>query len=247
MKKITQYNEISPLIMRYFKRGVLTNNFLAKEDYISEIEEGRLFCKTGDDFLNIYVLRDGFYRLYFHALNEEVVFPSINGTIVCDCVGYEEFFARNGFKKVLERIKLECANYEVQIDTDAFTASVSDADKVYEIMQSSFNLFTGYLPTFTQIKNECENGLIYKTEDCEKITGVLRCAKTNSSVQIKHLCVSQEFRGCGIGRKLCSIALGNGKKCTVWTGKENKTAIGLYESCGFTQSGLESIVYRKDV
>ncbi len=247
MRKITQYSEISPLIMKYFKRGVLTNNFLTKEDYTAEIKEGRLFCKTGDDFLNIYVLRDGFYRLYFHALNEGVVFPSINDTVVCDCVGYEQFLTGNGFIKELTRIKLECANSEPPTVTDGFLAGVSDADEVYEIMKSSFNSFTGYLPTLTQIKSECENGLIYKVESDSKIAGVIRCAKTNSFVHIKHLCVSEEFRGCGIGRKLCSIVLGMGKKCSVWTGKENEAAIGLYESCGFTQSGLESIVYRKDV
>ena len=245
MKKIIDYKELSPLIMKYYKRGVLTNCFLSKEDYIAEISEGRLFYKCDDSYLCLYVFRDKHYQLYFYALDSDVIFPDADMPLICDCVGYEELLKKNGFSKLITRIRLEHAGMDGVLN-EAFIASVQDAVEVHKLMMESFDSMTGYVPTFTQIKNECESGGIYKIVIDEKLAAVIRPIVSKNNVHIRHLCVSKEFRGQGLGGKLCECVLSHGKMCSVWTGSENAVALNMYKSFGFKENGLTSVVYRKD-
>lgn len=244
MKKITDYKEVSPLVLKYFKRGVITNNFLTADDYKSEIEEERLFYDCGEDYLNIYVKRDGFYQLYFHALTEDVIFPEIKEKIVCDISGYSgNLLIKNGFLEVLERVRLERNN---DAEGESFIKAIKDdAEKISELMNSCFDKFTGYVPNFTQIQSECEKGLFYKIEKNDKIAGILRTGRNGKTAQIKHLCVSEDFRGEGIAKRLCAEFLKENTKVTVWTGRENKAALNLYKSFGFTEDKTNSTVYMK--
>ena len=247
MKKITDYKEISSLIMKYFKRGVLTNNFLTKEDYLAEISEGRLFYENGDEFLCVYVLRDEFCQLYFHALNDKVVLPKTDIPQVCECVGYEDFILKNGFNKLITRTKLEHLVNEDKFLNEAVVSDIKDAEGIFNLMSETFNAVTGYMPTLATIQSECERGLIYKITLNGTLAAVLRLAVAKNSVHIKHLCVAKEFQGQGLGRKMCACALSLDKKCTVWTGSKNHVALNLYKSFGFEECGLRSVVYRKDV
>ncbi len=246
MKKITDYKELSPLIMKYYKRGVLTNCFLSKDDYIAEISEGRLFYKSDDSYLCLYLLRDGHYQLYFYALDSEVIFPSADMPLICDCVGYEDLLKHNGFSKLITRTRLEHEGTDGVLN-ETVIASVQDATEVHKLMTESFDPITGYVPTLAQIKNECENGGIFKIVIDEKLAAVIRPAITKNNVHIRHLCVSKDFRGRGLGSKLCGCVLSHGKRCSVWTGSENTVALSMYKSFGFKENGLTSVVYRKDV
>ena len=244
MKKITDYKEVSPLVLKYFKRGVITNNFLTAEDYKSEIAEDRLFYDCGEEYLCIYVKRDGFYQLYFHALSEDVLFPEIKEKIVCDISGYEgKILKENGFCGLIERVRLEKV---AEAEGESFEkATMEDAEEIYELMNNCFDKFTGYVPNLTQIKSECERGLFYKIEKENKIAGILRSGKSGKVSQIKHLCVSDDFRGEGIGKRLCAEFLKEKSKVIVWTGKENILALNLYKSLGFTEDKVTSTVYMK--
>lgn len=247
MKKIIDYKEVSPLVLRYFKRGVITNNFLGAEDYKAEIKEGRLFFAEGEDSLNLYVRRDEFYEFYFYALSESVAFPEFSEPLIADVVGNgAKVLENNGFFKILERVKLE-----INSNTDSMVAGKksekADAVEIFSLLKNSFNEFTGYIPNFSQVEKECEEGYFYKYSENGKIAGALRWGKTGKTAQIKHLCVSDKFRGMGIGKSLTKDFLTENPKAIVWTGKENTAAIKLYKSFGFSESNIESTVYRKDV
>ena len=246
MKKINDYKELSPIIMRYFKRGVITNNFLTKADYVSEISEGNLFYEEEENSLCLYLLRDSFYILYFYALSPSAVFSNQDKPIICDAVGCEEILKANGFKEILTRVQLVREADEIT-DCEGRPATKTDAQKVYELMKSSFNDQTGYVPTYHQMLSECSENLIWVYTAGSDIAGVLRLEKSKGATTIRHLCVAPEYQRQGIGKKLCKCAFQDGKKSIVWTGKENNSAILLYKSSGFVLSGMESCVYRKDV
>ena len=98
MRQITDYKEISPVILKYFKRGVITNNFLTAEDYKAEIAEGRLFVDSTDDTLFIYLKREEFYILYFYTFSKTAELPVLDLPIVSESVGDgAEFLKNNGF------------------------------------------------------------------------------------------------------------------------------------------------------
>lgn len=247
MKKITNFKEVSPLVLKYFKRGVLTNNFLGTEDYKAEIEEEGLFYEAGEDWLNLYVKRNDFFQLYFYALSEDVAFPTVEETLIADVVGDgARVIEKNGFEPILERIKLEINTEKEPIEV-GIRSEKTDAEEIFAIMKRTFDPYTGFAPNFAQVSKECEAGMYYKHMEEGKIAGVLRLGKSGKTAQIKHLCVLEEYSGKGIGKKLTKAFLDENPKAIVWTGKENAAALHLYKSLGFCESKTESIVYRKSV
>lgn len=249
MRKITDYKEVSPTVLKYFKRGVITNNFLTAEEYKAEIAEGRLYFLEEKDFLNIYLLRDGFYILYYYILNEMCKFPNVNKKVVCDIAGETPLAIKNGgFLKNLERVELEREKEDISKETSQYKAEPKDFEEIYEAMLKSFNKYSGYVPTVSTIKKECEEGLIYIAKEEGKIAGVLRFGVTGNVSKIQHLCVLEEFRNRGYARFLCNEFLkeNRDKKCIVWTGKENEAALSLYKSLGFFKRGTTSSVYIKE-
>ena len=248
MRQIADYKEYSPLIMKYFKRGVITNNFLSPESCKCEIEEGRLYCIEGKDFLNLYVKRSGFFQLYFYAMGTDILFPEVSEKLVCEFKGdFGELMNINGFCRYLSRVKLERDAETEEAVKSENKAEEKDAGAVYELMQKSFDKYSACLPTFSEIRKECRNGFIYVMKQEGKIAGVLRAGLNGKTAKIMHLCIDESFRGKGLGKQLCRefLAENRGRKCAVWTGKENEPAKKLYLSLGFLQDDTEAEVYMK--
>lgn len=242
MKKITDYSEVSPLILKYFKKGVMTNNFLTPEDYKAEIKEGRLFYLAGDEFLNLYVKRDGFFIMYFYTFSKDFIFPKIDEPIISDVPGeYSEILENNCYKKVLTRIGLE-KPLEDGENSFGESAREEDAEEIFFLMGKNFDKFSGYLPNLTQVREECRGGLIKIEKSSGEISGILRTGKKGKVLVIKHLLTNEKYRGTGVAKRLLS---GIKDKSTVWTGNKNTAAINLYKSMGFLENGKKTLVYRK--
>ncbi len=77
----------------------------------------------------------------------------------------------------------------------------------------------------------------------------MRFDNTDKEITIKHLAVKSEYRKQNIGKMLVSklIEENGNKKYSVWTGKENESAIKVYESNGFKIDDYCSRVYLFDV
>ncbi len=242
MNKIADYKEVSPLILKYFKKGVMTNNFLTPDDYKAEIEEGRLFYEKGDDFLNLYVKRDGFFIMYFYTFSDEFIFPETTEPVVCDVPEeFSKIMENNGFEKVLTRIGLEKPADEGESFFEN-SASEEDAKEIFSLMEKTFDKFTGFSPNLSQVRKECSGGL-FKIEKLEgEISGVLRIGKKGKVLVVKHLLTNEKLRGRGVAKRLIS---GIKDKSTVWTGSANTPAINLYKSMGFLENGKKTIVYMK--
>ncbi len=248
MRKITDYSEVSPTVLRYFKRGVLTNNFLTAEDYKSEIEEERLYFEEEAGNLAIFLKRDGFFILYYYILNDDVKFLEIPEKLVCDIVGdLPDNLSTSGFLKVLERVQLERESDEGIPKASHDKAGAEYAEEVYSVLKNSLNIYTGYITTISKIQKECENGLIYAVIENGQVLGVLRSGVKGKTAEIRHLAVLENHRKKGIARRLLNEFLKENadKKCIVWTGRENTAALSLYEASGFRKNKNTSTVFFK--
>ncbi len=248
MRKITDYKEVSPVILKYFKRGVITNNFLGSDSLKAEIEEGNLFFQENEKYLNIYVKRDGFYILYFYALEEDVIFEDIHEKVVSEASGKgEDILKNNGFSPYLTRVRLKTTIASKKESSLAEKADEAQIRESYQLLKSSFDCISGWVPTIEEFSMECGRGLIYSIKEDNENVACLRCGISGNTVQIKHLAVAEKSRGKGYARQLlyAMFEMYNGKKCTVWTGMENRAALGLYKSLGFLEDGEKSTVYMK--
>ena len=245
MKRIVDYGEISPLVLKYFKRGVVTNNFLSADEYKHEIAEERLFYDSGDTFLNFYLKRDGFSRLYFYTFEDRIVTEAVEPLICEVAEKMQDVAEESGFSKNLTRVQLE-RNPDA-VSGGITVGEVCCADEVYELLQSCFDRRTGFIPTLSELRDDCDSGHIYALRENDELSGVLRWNKKGNVSCIKHICVREGLRGKGVGRKLCGAFLSeNGNnKCSVWTGSGNAPALALYKSFGFSENGIRSIVYMK--
>ncbi len=248
MKKINSYGEISPLVMKYLKKGVITNCFVSPGAYMHEIAEGRLFCDYSEDFLIFYFLRDDFYIMYFYAANENAVFPHTDKKLICEVSDKNLKAAENNsFKKTVTRVKYELLN-----NKSTFPSALRDfpsvaPEDVFSLMSKSFDKYTAYLPTYSELCTDCEKKLIIPEFSGDTLSGALRFEQKGKNACIKHLCVDEKFRNAGIGKKLINkfLALSHDKNCFVFTGEENTAARHLYESAGFSLSGEKSFVYER--
>ena len=244
MKQIRDYNEVSPLVMKYFRRGVITNNFLGAQDYRCEIDEGRLFFTQNEDSLCFFIKRDGFFKLYFHALDQNAVFERIGEKTVCETVANGDgLMIFNGFSPIMQRVRLEKAPDSAK--AEPCIAEKVDAKEIHRLLLSCFDAETGCIPTLTRIELDCERERIFKVTADGKIAGIVRTDTSGGTVTIRHLCVGQDLRGKGIARRLCSMVGDEKRKVSVWTGKDNAPALNLYGSLGFSESGILSTVYER--
>ena len=79
--------------------------------------------------------------------------------------------------------------------------------------------------------------------------GVLHISKKLKSSEIKHLVVSENYRGNGISKSLIEKYLLDtvGLSKHVWTGTNNEVAKNVYSKFGYKPDGYVSIVLTNDV
>lgn len=245
MKEVTDFKALSKEIMKYFKRGVITNNFLSPESLKCEIKEGNLFYEPGEDSLEIFVKRSGFYRLYFYALNDGVLFGNQEQKTVCDFSGDDHgILKNNGFLPYLLRVRLACEKSELN-KMEAAKGEIRDLDEIFALSESAFDRYSGYTPTKEELKSDILKERIYIRTIDGKIAGFLRYGINGKTAEIKHLCTNERFRRKGVARTLLTMFLSENEKSVVWTGAENTAALALYQSMGFKKDGYQSTVYIK--
>ena len=83
-----------------------------------------------------------------------------------------------------------------------------------------------------------------KTMLFRALSGLIHFTNTRRGGEIRHLALRPQDRGRGLSRALiagCLRAL-EGGACTVWTGADNRPALGAYQSMGFQADGWRSAV-----
>lgn len=231
------------MIMKYFRRGIVTNNFLTPADYRAEIAEGRLYYTAGDSLV-LYVRRDGFYNIYFYATPELGLGELPKVRLICEASKRScEILKRQNAVPIFDRLRLEYTNNTVLARRGAVFEAHPEASAVYSLLSESFDAQTAFLPTLTQLSEECENGFVRAYPSGGAPKAVLRYGVSGKKAVIKHLCVSKNARGKGLARGLLETLIGEHDKCEVHTSCENSAASSLYKSLGFYDAGAVSTVY----
>ena len=224
MKIINSYDEYSKIISPKMKKIFYTNNFLSENEVKTEIQaKGLYYSEVKEDVYIFRKRKNHFIMNYYITLNTDM--NKLNENIVTE-IAYKtppkdviDFFEKEGMKKYIERVRLS-RNEEGTFE-DCKNVSLcekEDAKEVFEILNKSFDEFSGCIPTYESIEKDIENKNVYVYRK-DRILGILHFSDGKLSSEIKHLVVVPECRNKGIAQSLISSYLNNSvsKNKRVWT------------------------------
>lgn len=224
MKIINSYDEYSKIISPKMKKIFYTNNFLSENEVKTEIQaKGLYYSEVKEDVYIFRKRKNHFIMNYYITLNTDM--DKLNENIVTEIV-YKtppkdviDFFEKEGMKKYIERVRLsrnEGGTFEGFKNVSL--CEKEDAKEVFEILNKSFDEFSGCIPTYEEIEKDIENKNVYVYRK-DRILGILHFSDGKLSSEIKHLVVVPECRNKGIAQSLISSYLNNSvsKNKRVWT------------------------------
>lgn len=260
MKNITNYEEINPLLRKYFKRGLLTNHFMNEEEYKYTISQNKLSFHEwngGNIFLN---QKDEFYKLTYQLLNlehnldvklpDKTVIEITKKYLDSDFDRIVDYWKTNGFNEVLSRVRLSQEKSKEDIltieceDVKISVCKPEELCRVKELLCENFNQYTGCIPNSMELENFLKAGFILGAYVDNVLVGILHFSVKRGSSEIKHLCINKEFRKKKIASALISKYHNEfaEKRKYVWCARDNDSARNLYKKFGYNEDGCESIV-----
>lgn len=255
MKKVESYASLNGMIMKQFRRGMVTNSFLAREEYEREISGGRLYCIEAENGLLLLRRRETHAILSFWlndgAVPDKAVLP---GNTVLEIPHRErdtallemtEKWKTRGFELEFCRQRMIFSDSAECYENDSIRAAEHGEEQlVKELLCESFSPLTGCIPTGEALSEDIKNGgvLLYVADG--EAFGLLHFTKEKKKTELRHLCVSEKSRGHGIAKSLvCRYnALTNGLTRQVWVRCDNAPAVKIYETCGYRTDGMTSDV-----
>lgn len=255
MRKIESYNELNTLIMKQFRRGMLTNSFLSRKEYESEIANGTLEFHEYENGLLIFRKRSEHVILNFW-LNDRSLPGNIDfkpNTVLeiahrerdIELVKIVEKWNEIGFVQEFRRQRMTFGeSFESSADPCISFAEKSDFEAVKFLLEDNFSSVTGCIPTDDTLNEDIKNGNILLYSKNNDKLGLLHYTKEKNKTELRHLCVSESARGQGIGKRLVHQynSQTNDMLRHVWVRSDNFPAVKLYESCGYHADGMYSDV-----
>lgn len=261
MKKINDIKQLNKLLMPFFKRGILTNNYMMMDKYKEYIEDGTLFFEKSDNEMIILRDCDNHWRVYYYLtdfksqfklpddkpLAMEIVFESKDDKYK-EIVSYWEDI---GFKPYMFRSRMTSDVTDINIDNSenllSSYAKPKHALEIHKLISSTFDEYLGCVPTLSEVKDLIDKEEIICIENNEeKIDGLLHIGKSRNIHSIWHIVVASEARKSGNAQKMLAffkdILLQDEKsKLQLWVQDDNLPARRLYEGMGLEYDGWESI------
>lgn len=249
MRKITDYNQLSPLLSAQLRPGVATNAVQKKEEYLFAIEAGALYVQEFPGGLYLLWRREAHWQLYFYRQRDAVLPPlePMDMPVVLEVASrprdaalraMEPVWEELGFRRQFDRLRMTRPAGPLQSapeDGAVYLAGESDCTEIRRLLEV-FDPYLSCLPTRAELRRDIAQERIFMTHG-----GVLRTAGN----ELCQLAVDPALRRQGIAQKLIGAFLRQlgYARSTVWVRRYNTGAIRLYESLGFRPDGWTSVVW----
>lgn len=266
LKQIQQYEEISPLIRKFFKPSVQTNHFMSEREYRTSIENKSLYYYEIADNIIFLKKREANYKLTYMLNNyKEIkikeVLSNLDMPVVTEivkrpaCKNISEitsFFEKNNFNIELERYRMQLSENVVYDNNEESIKKICDTSNFYDInemLNKNFSVHTGCIPNEIELKNDIEEGFVIGVfSNKGNLAGILHYSNNKSVYEIRHLVVDEMYRNKGVASLLIETyhekILAN--KSKVWVSKNNNIAQSCYKKHGyeFDRMGIYSIYFK---
>lgn len=254
MEQVKRFEDIAELLTAQLKKGVVTNNFLSREDYAREIA-GELLTHVFDGGLLLFRRRADYYVMNFYlqtgALPE---LPALALPVVTELVWRAKDaaaaelaaaqFCASGFSERFRRRRYQRTAQACAKGAAATVAVCAQADEIHVLMEENFDHFGGCIPPQNVLLQQISQGEILCTGDENGISGILHFARGRAASEIRHLAVRHDCRGAGLaGELLCAYLEATAyQKSQVWARQGNAPAERFYEKNQYRHDGWESAV-----
>lgn len=256
MTGATDYRSVSRLVMRQFRPGMRTNNFLAKADYERQIAQHRLSLLEFDGGLLLLTRQDGCLQLRFH-LHNAAVLPELDAAqpIVCEVVQPPEddsvtdcWLQKLGFAPLFRRVRLQHEASASLAPAAVDAARTADLAAIRRILHICFDQRTGCLPDEAELQAIVSEGrMLCVRNDTGSPVGLLHFRRARGGTELRHLAVLPQYRGRHLAQALFAqyMQATNGQKSLLWVREDNTPARNLYHKCGYQPDGWSAVVYEK--
>jgi ribosomal protein S18 acetylase RimI-like enzyme len=255
MEQITNFDMISPLIIKQLKPKILTNNFMTEKNYKDEISKSALYYHIWDGGLIFLRKREEFWKVNFYLSNiEKEIDFKIPKISVLEIVNkpndstFEntlKFWKANGFVEYTKRKRMQKIVNDFDNDNSSVRlAQIEDAQEIDSIMKECFDKYSGCLLDNQELEGEIKNNNIYCAISENKIVGILHKSNNKNISEIRHLAVKKEMRGKHYASELVKHYI-NDCKCNknlVWVGSDNEIAQKFYKKNSYEFDGWISTV-----
>lgn len=241
--------------MSHFGREYASNYFLPREIAENEINSGKMYYLKADS--SLFILRDKsthFAVYYCLKIGGELDLSSLPEPAVTETAfrerdeklrtaddklisaGFRREFYRNRMTRLPENGDIPQPSENVRSST------ADDFDTARELLCGCFSPITGCLPDEDELHCAVSDGRIL----LHRGGGLLHYNKTKSGFELRHLCVAEKARGCGVGGELVraynSMLDKSGRKSVVWVREGYAPAERIYENNGCKKDGMRSSV-----
>jgi len=249
--------------MSHFRRGMVTNHLAVREKLERDIICGRLSAQESENGLLLFTNCISHYLLHFYLHSAEGIaeIPELDIPVVCEIAAKKDADTFDkvknalnelGFKHELKRERLATTSGTgvAANKINCCTASQSDFDEIKSLLFTSFSSLSGCIPPDDELRSDITNGHILICRESSQISALLHFKEDRKSLEIRHLCVAEKYRGRSIATSLVDSFLNmysdTDKKVTVWVREGYSAAEAVYQKNGFTPDGMTSDVYIKN-
>ncbi len=259
-QRIETFEQYILLVERYGRKGSISNNYLQNEAADLIIHD-RLFAVCGQENALVLLLKEGFYRLYYHINNIEELLELPESELVSEILFRGEnvpeaevkWLESMGFKKNLIRDQYYAKYSSITEPVFLIDAKIELAQTIEEVrwaaqlFNNSFDKWSGdYVSDkMCELIFAKKHVLVAKNMEGE-LLGALHFENRQGVCWLNHVAVVPKARGKKIGRGLTEAYIEQGhmddnSRYMLWVQRQNVSALAMYRNKGFAPMNKSSL------
>ncbi len=258
---IDDFESLNQLITKFQKKNTYSNNYFLIQQFVSLIEEKKMYVFVGQENLYLLVDRGISFQVYYHVndLAENVDF-GVSKPLMMEIVyrglppeAVKIFWIRNGFKDHLTRNNLILVSKDIkQIELGESAVKIKLADtsdeaiKITALFQTELDTYTSDAKSLAEITEYVNSQNVLCAYIGNEFAGALQFEWKQNNCWLGHIAVDNKFRGKGIANRLVAEyirvnAINENTKFQLWVINDNLPAINLYTKFGFRYTGKSTV------
>lgn len=266
MERIIDYSTVLKLINNYQRKESISNIYFFQDYFELLIKSKKLFFINTINSLLFFEKKENNFQIYFITNDIEDKFYISEKYVFSVELPYRNnietiskailFLSNNGFENYLIRKLLfykaedENSNSVSKSIMSNYVLDTSHSEmqirQIKEILESSFDKYTGDILSKSDLIHYNKNGWILSAKFNQHIVGFIQFVIKKNQAWVGHIAVDERYRGKAIAQELMLEYIKINKSFGInnfylWVIHDNFAAISVYSKIGFLETGKLSL------